>query len=93
METASPSLSSAMVWMTAQMAVMRHSVHQSRNIVGSVIFSNSNLFPDVVEMMTGSGVTTVTASPSSGCVTGRMTAWTGVMRRIARLRKLLILSH
>ena len=82
-----------MVSMTAQTAVMRHSVHPSRKMVRVWIFSNTNLFPDVVEMMTGSAVTTVTASPSSGCVTGRMTAWTGVMRKIARLRKLWILSH
>ena len=40
---------------------------------------------------TGSAAATVTASPSTGCVMEKMTAWTGVMRSNVS-RKFLLLS-
>ena len=41
---------------------------------------------------TGSAAATVTASPSTGCVMEKMTAWTGVMRSNVRRKLLLLFS-
>merc|ERR1719186_1559386 len=45
-----------------------------------------------VREMTGFAAATATASPLSGCVTRKTTAWTGVTRKTARRRKLLHLN-
>ena len=79
----------AMAWRIVPMGVTRLFVNQSKFFL---YFFLSILFYIHLQMtaiigameMTGSVATMATVFQSSGCVTGRMTAWIGVMRTNAR---------
>ena len=91
MATVYPRISTVMPRMTVLMEATRPFVHLSK--IGGFetkIYLNF-YFPDARET-TGFAAITATASQTSGCVTRRMTAWTGVTRPTARRRKPLLMN-
>ena len=77
--------------MTVLMEVTRLFVHQSMIYFGP-IFETKHFTSLGVKVTTGFAAIMAIASPISGCVTRRTTAWTGVMRLTVRRRKPLLLN-